>query len=589
MLRRAVLVAFALSAILSAETRFLSIRDIRPGMKGVGKTVFSGNRVEDFQVEVLGVLENIGPQQSLILARLSGGPLAETGVMQGMSGSPVYIDGKLAGAVAMAFPFSKEPIAGIRPIEEMIKVSEADTARASRRPVQRASLLDRDVTRGLPRPLDTAVGDSKLIDIATPVSFSGFTQDTIDAFRPQLRALGLEPRTGISGGGAKSTRMGDPSRLEPGSMVSVQLVTGDMAVGADGTITYIDGNKVYAFGHRFLSIGSTDLPFARAEVLTLLPSVNTSFKISAARELMGVISQDRNTAVFGELGRRAALVPLSIDVKRAAGKHAAYQMSIVNDRLLSPFLVQMAVYSAIDATERSVGASSYAVRGEIEFTDGTAPVKLDNMYAGDSGSAMQVSLSTAIPLAYVLQGGFDTLQLKKVALEIESYDEKKQLQIDQVVANKSSVRPGDSLDLIVSLVGENGAEVTRKVSYPVPIGASPGTLYFTVADGMTTNMSDFRQILGTTPKSPGQLVSTVNQLRANTKAYVRVWRADAAFQLEGDDFPSPPPSVALIFADAQSTTAGLSQTRNSKVAEFEVAAGDFMITGSKTIQVEVKE
>jgi hypothetical protein len=558
-------------------------------MKGTGKTVFYADRVDEFQVEILGVMENVGPKQSLILARLSGGPLDRAGVMQGMSGSPVYLNGKLAGAVAMAFPYAKEPIAGIRPIEEMLAVADSATARAPRRPTQRASLFDRDLTRMLPGPAEAAVGDSKLVDIATPISFSGFTRATIEHFAPQLRALGLEPRHGLSGGGLVPDRMGDPKRIQPGSMVSVQLLTGDMSVGADGTITHIDGNRVYAFGHRFLAIGSTDLPFARAEVLTLLPSVATSFKISTARELMGVISQDRSTAVFGELGRRAALVPLTIAVKRASGKVAAYRMQMVNDRLLSPFLVQMAVFSAIDATERSVGPSSYAVRGEIEFSGGTAPLKLDNMYAGDSGSATQVSLSTAIPLAYVLQGGFDTLQLKKVALEIESYDEKKQLQIDQVSADRREVRPGETVEISVSLVGENGVELNRKVSYPVPIGAPPGTVFFTVADGATTNLADFRQILNTTPKSPAQLVATVNQLRANTKAYVRAWRPEVAFQLEGDDFPAPPPSVMLILAGAQSSLAGLTQSRNSKIADFEIAAGDYMITGSKTIQVEVKE
>lgn len=584
-----VLLALGLSATLPAETRFFPLKDIKPGLQGVGKSVFTGDRVEEFQVEILGVLENVGPRQSLILGRLSGGPIERTGVMQGMSGSPVYIDGKLAGAVAMAFPFAKEPVAGIRPIGEILPVGENRSARAARPARQRASLADTDLTRSLPRPVETTVGETKLVDIATPVSFSGFTRETIDAFAPQLRALGLEPRSGVAGGGAASTRLGDTSRLQPGSMISVQLVTGDMSIGADGTVTHIDGSRIYAFGHRFLAIGATDLPFARSEVLTLLPSLATSFKISSAKELMGVISQDRNTAVFGELGRRAAMVPLSIAVKHPSGKRSVYRMEMVNDRLLSPFLVQMAVFSTIDATERAVGTASYAVNGEIEFSDGTAPVKLNNMYAGDSGSAMQVSLGTAIPLAYVLQGGFEDLQIKKVALEIQAFDEKKQLQIDQVATGRREVRPGETVELHVTLLGENGVELTRKVRYPVPIGAPAGPLNFTVADGATANWTDLRQVLTSTPKSPAQLVWIVNQLRANTKAYVRAWRPDLAFQIDADDLPAPPPSVSLILSDSQSLVGGLGQTRNSKVAEFEIAAGDYVITGSKTIQVEVKE
>src|SRR5436190_3237837 len=198
------------------------ITAIRPGLKGIGKTVFSGVKVEDFEVEILGVLENAGPKQSIILGRLSGGPLERTGVMQGMSGSPVYIEGKLLGAVAMAFPFSKEPIAGIRPIAEML--AGGDT--------------------GLPRAVQAKAskfGDGMdLAELATPLSFNGFTRLTLDAFAPQLRTLGLEPRQGLSAGKQPSGQNGG-GPLEPGSMISVQLITGDMSVGADGTVTHIDG------------------------------------------------------------------------------------------------------------------------------------------------------------------------------------------------------------------------------------------------------------------------------------------------------------------------------------------------------------
>ena len=284
-------------------------------MRGTGRTVFNGNKIEDFQVEILGVLDNIGPKESLILARLSGGPLEHTGVMQGMSGSPVYIDGKLVGAVAMAFPFAKDPIAGIRPIEAMLRTSSAATppssAPAPAAAVQRAALAlnERDLTRRIPRPEPVLGGEARMIDIATPLSFGGFSRATLDAFAPQLRALGLEPRQGVTSGGKIEPAMGNPADLKPGSMISVQLMAGDLSVGADGTVTHIDGNRIYAFGHRFLDIGSTALPFARAEVLTLLANTNTSFKISTAKEWMGTIYQDRNTAVAGELGKRPPMVP----------------------------------------------------------------------------------------------------------------------------------------------------------------------------------------------------------------------------------------------------------------------------------------
>jgi len=264
-------------------------------------------------------------------------------------------------------------------------------------------------------------------------------------------------------------------------------------------------------------------------------------------------------------------------------------MRMVNDRFLSPLLVQMAVFSTIDATERTVGAGSFRVTGEIEFQGSAAPLTLNNMYASDTGSAMMASLSTAIPLAYVLQSGFDSLQVKKVALDIESFDEKKQLQIDSVYSGRREVRPGEKVELTTLLIGENGTELTRKIEYEVPLGLPPGPLCFTVADGMTTNLTEFRQIIGAQPKSISQLISTVNHLRANTKAYVRVWRPEPDFQLEGEDFPDPPPSVALILAGSQGALGSITQTRNSKLAELEIGAGDSVVNGSKTIQVEVKE
>ena len=575
----------ALAFSLSAQTPFFSLADLKPGMRGVGKTVFAGDKIDDFQVEILGVLENIGPKQSLILARLSGGPLEKTGVLQGMSGSPVYIEGKLLGAVAMAFPYSKEPIAGIRPIGEMLRQG-AGAGPAAR---SRVTLADTDLTRHLPRPQEALSGEARMVDVATPVSFGGFTRAAVDQFAPQLRALGLEPRQAVSAGGRVTAGMGPPSALKPGSMISVQLMTGDMSIAADGTVTHIDRSRIYAFGHRFLSVGDTALPFARAEVVTLLPVLSTSFKISTPREMMGTISEDRNTAILGEMGRAAPMAPLSVKVSRGGAQQDSYTMQMVPDRFLSPLLVQMAVYSAIDATERTVGASSFRLTGVVEFEGGAAPLKLDNIYAADNGSAMMVSLSTAIPIAYVLQSGFQGVQMKRVALEIESFPEKKQLQIDQVSVARPYVRPGEKVQLITVLAGENGVEVARKVEYDVPIGATPGPLCFTVADGNTTNLAEFRQFIANPPRSVAQLMGLVNNLRPNNKAYVRVWRPDPSFQLEGADLPSPPPSVAMILAGTQGSTGAISQTRNSKLAELQIAAGDMMVTGSKTVQVEVKE
>ena len=550
--------------------------------------MFSGNKIEEFQVEVLGVLENLGPRQSIILARLSGGPLQNTGVMQGMSGSPVYINGRLVGAVALAFNFAKEPIAGIRPIEEMLAVNgpaaskSAPEPRAARREVPLSAVPLSTSLAGIENPA------ANLVEIATPVSFSGFTSGTLEQFAPELKKMGMEPRQGISSGGPLPGKLGNPAQLRPGDMISVDLLSGDLTIGAEGTVTAVDGKRIYAFGHRFMAVGETELPFARAEVLALLPNLAASFKISTAREWMGTITQDRSTSISGELGRKAETVPVAITVKDGRRAPLAYHMQLVNDRVLSPFILQMAVYSAIDATERTLGLASYSLRGAIEFQHGMQPLRLDNTYSGDFNVPVQASSGVSSPLAYIMAAGFDMLKVKDITLEIEASERKRLLQIDQVTASPKEVHAGQPVDLAVTFTGENGVEMVKTLRYTVPVGAPYGTLNFTVSDATSSNLLDYQQLAGTAPKSPTQLVSFLNNLRPNTNAYVRVWRTDPAFQVQGQDLPDPPASVGLILNKAQSAQ-GLWFPHGSKIDELQIETGNTVVTGSKNVAVDVKE
>jgi hypothetical protein len=554
----------------TGQIAIFSLRDVRAGQHAIGKTVFQGNKIEEFQVEILGVLENVGPRQSIILARLSGGPLQQTGVMQGMSGSPVYMDGRLVGAVALAFNFSKEPIAGIRPIEEMLAVGDSGRPAAPKVASNSDSFA------------------SKLIDIATPVSFSGFTAGTLDQFSPQLKKLGLDPRQGVSSGGKLPSKLGAPAALRPGDMIAVELLSGDMSIGAEGTVTAVDGKAIYAFGHQFMSVGNTELPFARAEVLTLLPNLSSSFKISSPLEWMGSITQDRSTSIYGEIGRKADTIPLEITVKDGRRAPLAYHMQMIQDRVLSPYIVQTAVYSAMDATERTLGLASYSLRGGVEFVQAVPPLKLDNTYAGDFNVPLQASSGVAAPLASILGAGFDALKIKSIKLEIEASERKRLLQVDQVTASPKQVHPGGSVELSVTFTGENGQETQKTVRYRVPVGAPAGILSFTVSDGSMTNALDYQTMAPNLPKSPTQMISFLNNLRPNTNAYVRVWRTDPAFEVQGADLPDPPPSVGLILARAQAAQ-GAWLPHGSKIDELQIETGNVVVTGSKTAQVEVKE
>src|SRR5215467_12624255 len=290
------------------------LEDLRPGMKGIARTVSSGSEAEEFGVEILGVLPGFpGPRQSAIIARLSGSNADHTGVFAGMSGSPVYIDGKIVGAIAFSFPFSKEPIAGITPIKQMIdlfnKGSEENPKPKEPRPVSFSQLASVDWKPNLPKP---AVSGSpmlpllgqQMVPIATPLVFSGITQESLTMFAPQLMANGLLPVSGVGGSAAiTSLEKANANTFPAGSSISVQLVRGDYSLAAAGTVTMRDGDRIYAFGHPFLSLGASDMPMTEASVVTVVPNANNSFKLAVPGKMVGSISQDRASGIFGLLGQ----------------------------------------------------------------------------------------------------------------------------------------------------------------------------------------------------------------------------------------------------------------------------------------------
>ncbi|MDQ2842013.1 MAG: hypothetical protein M3Y72_13425, partial [Acidobacteriota bacterium] len=493
--------------VLRAQA-FFPLRDVRPGLHGVGRTVFSGDRIEQFQVDILGVLANAGPKQSIILARLSGGPLAETGIMQGMSGSPVYIDGKLLGAVALGFPFSKEPIAGIQPIESMLEDSTFSPT-ISARPASAASWTWYRTAHELlqfPSSLHPQILTpfGSMDQLITPLAMSGFTSATLQTLARPLRTLGFQLTEGNS---AQSPDADDPARnsdpatavnlasasaaVVPGSMISVGLLTGDMNMTADGTVTYVNGNRVYAFGHRFLDIGSTEMPFAHSDVVALIPNLNSSFKLSAPRQWMGTILSDRATAISGEIGRSAQTIPLSVTVHSSATGLHQYHFQVVNDRFLTPFITQTALFSVLDATERTLGRGTLQLTGSVDWGAGLPPLAIRDTFVSDSGLVQQVSLDAVVPLAFVLGAGFGNLHPKSISFQLEADESKRQLHLAQAWTSTHDVRPGEPFEITALLEGEDGVQFSRSISYRIPPGAPDGPLNLTVSDANTLNYPDF--------------------------------------------------------------------------------------------------
>ena len=570
-------------ASLGLGQDFFPLKDVRAGMHGVGRSVFQGERIEEFQVEILGVLENFGPHQTIVLARLSGGPLADTGVLQGMSGSPVYLDGKLLGAVALGFPFAKEPIAGIQPIENMI----ADATFGE--PAKRVAAI--------PAP-SAAQAAGQLTNLPVAVSFSGFSTAALAAYAPQLNRFGFSPQAGLAqlSGGRGSTASSSAGEIVPGSMISVGLITGDMNMTADGTVTYVDGKRIYAFGHRFLDAGSVELPFAHSEVIVSIPTLNSSFKVSAPHAWIGAILSDRSTAVAGEIGRSAHTVPLTITVNSSTTGAHAYHMQVANDRLLTPFLSQTALFSTLDATERSVGAGTLRIEGRAEFEGGLPALVMRDVYVSDNALAQQAVASAIVPLGFVVGGGFANLRLKSLSFNISQLDSKRQLRLSQAWASAHEARPGDTLTITVLLEGENGYEKAQSVKYKIPIGAAAGVLNFTIGDATVQNFAEFAGLSQSSLQSAERLIETINQYHSSEGLFVRIWRPQPAFTVRGpgpnNEMPDPPPSAMLILADpsaSASTTATNAATRGSAVDELTISVPGYAVSGAKTLQVEIKD
>jgi hypothetical protein len=589
---------------------FFPLKDVRPGLKGVGRTVFSGGRVEEFQVDFLGVLRNMGPKQGIVLARLSGGPLAQTGVMQGMSGSPVYINGKLLGAVALGFPFSKEPIAGIQPIDQMLAAGAGPLPAPQMRPVSSAGLaslwssyhgMQRRHAVSFPsqEPVSTPFGSLGQLQI--PLSFTGFTGPTLRALAGQFRELGFEPFTGLAGGQtipspSAATLASNAATVTPGSMISVGLLSGDMNITADGTVTYVNGKKVYAFGHRFLDIGSTDIPFAHSEVVALIPNLNSSFKLSTPQAWVGSILSDRNSAISGEIGRPSHTIPLSVSVHSDATGTHDYHFQVVNDRFLTPFITQSALFSVLDATERTLGRGTLQLVGRAEWEGSLPPLEIRDTFVSDSALVQQVSADAVVPVAFVLGGGFTSANLKSLSFRLEASESKHQLRLAQAWTSSHDVRPGETIEVTALLEGENGARMTKAIRYRIPPGTTVGPLNFTLSDANTLNFPDFAGLTQASSQSAEELIRAINSFRDNDSVYVRVWRQQPAFNVSTStsfgELTDPPPSVSLVLSDpsdSATTSAAATMTRGSSIVELPIPTPGFVVSGAKTLQVDVKE
>jgi SpoIVB peptidase S55 len=604
-------VVAGVSAMPSGATTQMGIDEIRPGMVGTGRTVFDGTRVEEFKANIIGVLENmIGTHRNLILAKLEGGPLAHTGVIAGMSGSPVYVDGKLIGAVSYALgSFSKEPIAGITPIAEM---TTSTTFNTEVRPLGARVKVDYPLTRdsltaafrkalNWNRPFAERENDAQLNGvsavvglggsqlgallrpIATPLVMSGFEPDLADFLGGAFREQGFIP-TGGSAGGARAGEAKYEGPLKPGDAVGVMLVGGDLQLGGTGTVTHIDGDRVYAFGHPMYNLGPIEFPMTRAYVYTVLPSLFSSMKLSTTGETIGTVVQDRATAIAGRLGAGPRMIPITISLESGRGPTQTFNFKVVNDQLFGPLMTYASILNTLGSYERQFGAASFAVRGSVTVRKHDA-ISFNNLFTGDQ-SSMGAAAYVVAPITFLMGNDYEKVDVEGINITFSTAEEPKTAVLERVWLDDPRPRAGRSLPLKVLYRTYRGEEVVRTVPIEIPANAS-GNLSLLVSDGARLGQIEQREARSPQPKSVDQMIRALNKGRRNNTLYVKLLGSEPGAVVNGELLSSLPPSVLGVL-EGDRNSGNFNPLSSATISEWELPT-EHAVAGSRTLTISVSQ
>lgn len=609
----ATLAVVSLAGTPSTQSRLMPIGEVKPGMVGVGRTVFQGAELSDFKVHILGVLRNIqGPKRDLILARLEGGPLAKTGVAAGMSGSPVYVDGRLIGAVGYSIgAFPTEAIAGITPIEEMKDAAAINGGRGTGEaaridlPITQESLaaaLRASYARLAPfaaRPADVqsfgvpaAEGGqiaTMLRPIATPLVMSGFEAETVDLVARLFKDAGFAPVAGAVGGRASAEELAAlNTTLREGDAIGVALVGGDLEMGATGTITHIDGDHVYAFGHPFFNLGPAQLPMTRAYVYAMMPSLMSSFKISTMGDVIGTLRQDRATAIAGTLGKGPQTVPMTVTLRsnRDGGTTTrTLKFQVATDQTFTPLLSYVTLYNALASYERGFGTATFALKGTAKVK-GHADLAFEDIYAGDA-PALAAATSIGGPLTMLLGNDREQLTLESLDFTIDASEAPRSATIERVWIDELRPRAGRTVPLKILTRTYRGEERISTVALAIPANAS-GPLSIHVTDGRQLNAIEAREMRRTLqPQSAAQLIRVLNETRRNNRIYVRVLTGAPGAVVNGEAMTALPPSVLSVL-EADRNGGSFSPIRSAAIGEYEIPM-DVAVVGSRMLTIDVEE
>ena len=578
----------------------MPLDQIHEGMRGTALTVFQGVKPESMDVEVLGVMRNVnGPKGDIILVRLHGIKPEYTGVVAGMSGSPVYFDGKLAGALAFRIgEFSKEPIAGVTPIEEMLEINALDHSPArgpARSPAPaRASLSDASPSDQNPTTPAASPGEGAALPaqnysnylkpIDTPLVFNGFSDETLQRYASQFAAAGIVPVMGI---GSASDRK-QPEPIEAGSAVSAVLVRGDMDIAATCTVTYVDPQRLLACGHPLMQFGEVDLPMTKARVLATLPSPLNAFKIVNTTETVGAFVQDRQNGIMGVPGRESKMIPVTVAMHNGkATKEFHYE--VLNNARLSPLAMMATVFNALHGTNEYGEDTTYRMKGVLSVK-GYPDVTLRNMFAPQDGGQPAAALAAATigdRFGRIYSNPFDVPDVQGVKLDFDLVRERRSARLEASRTDMTEARPGDQIVVETVIRPYRGERLVRQVPIRIPTSTSKGTLRILVSDGDTLD----RMHRGTPMMNRGlglaPTIALLNKERANDRVYVSLIGSDPEAMIADKVMPTLPLSVMNVMESMRGTQ-DMVVLGESSVGEASTDSLDYVVSGAQMLTINIK-
>lgn len=610
MMRLIITLTIFLSSILNlqAQTTILPLSEIRPGMKGYGKTVFSGTTIEKFNIEVVEIIQNFEPQANLILIRLVDDRLEKIGVVAGMSGSPIYVDDKLIGALAYSFDlFQVNPIAGVTPIEQMLEIENKENFRNQE--IARLQMSNEELMKfvwsGTPeekfdflRKLckSQVINNNysiQLKPISMPLSCSGINPSVLESINPTLKEMGFQVVPG--GTGVDDAFSGDIA-LQPGDAVSGVLISGDLDISATGTITYRDGNKILAFGHPFFNIGPSELPMAQAKILTVIHSLWGSFKLASTGRIIGNIRQDRSSGILGIIGEQTPTFPVKIEYISPFDQKKEYHYQIAKAQtssFITPILLWLTVSSTLETARFSSGNYSIRLNGAFNL-NGEADIILDNFYTGSNfsapaGSGQDIAIASsdiAMTLAPLLFNDYKYPDIENIELSFHALPGKKGLQIEKVWYDKTEITPGDILTLTIQLRAYQGE--LKTVSQQIHIPENIATPRLIVRVGDASYITKWEQISTPgkyQPQNFEQLVQLLNNKRTNNKLYIQLKAYEKGAIIAGKELPNLPPTILNIISNPKLKGPN-TNLRELTLKEYAIPM-DYSIFGGETIYLTV--